>query len=91
LQGPEVKITEESQLPQAMTEACHFCMLQLLPVSLHTSSASDRWSCLNLQKEDTPVELSPVLKEFADLFQEPTGLPFSQGNFYHRIPIKMAS
>ena len=64
-------------------------MLQLLPASLHTSSASDKRSRLNLQKEDTPVELSPVLKEFANLFQEPTRLPPSGGIFYHRIPAKM--
>ena len=29
--GPKVKTSEESQLSQTMAEACHLCMLQLVP------------------------------------------------------------
>lgn len=44
LQGPKVKIIGESQLSQAMSEACHLCMLQLMPSnSMDADHYSDDW------------------------------------------------
>ena len=84
-----MKIIEESQLPQAMTEACHLCMLQLLPGKDNSEESSqDGWGCLSVTTESVPAELSPVLKQFEDLFQEPSGLPPNRGVFDHRIPLK---
>jgi len=34
------------------------------------------------------MELAPIIKEFEDLFHEPSGLPPSRGIFYHLIPVK---
>jgi len=89
LQGPKVKIIRESQLSQAMSIACHMCMLQLMPSnSMDASHSSDDWCCLALQNGGTPTELSSVLKQYEGLFQEPSGLPPSIGVFDHRIPLK---
>ena len=89
LQGPKVKIIGESQLSQAMSEACHLCMLQLMPPhAMDAGQYSDDWCCLALQNGGTPTELSSVLKQYEGLFQEPSGLPPSIGVFDHRIPLK---
>ena len=89
LKGPKVKIIEESQLPQAMAEACRLCMLQLVPSNDGVSKRiQDEWGCLSVTTDCTPVALSPILKKFEDLFQEPTGLPPKRGAFDHRIPLK---
>lgn len=89
MKGPKVKIIEESQLPQAMTEACHLCMLQLIqPNTSRANPSSDAWCCLTLQHEGIPTELAPVIKQFECLFQDPKGLPPNRGVFDHRIPLK---
>ena len=89
LQGLKVKIIGESQLSQAMSEACHLCMLQLMPPhAMDAGQYSDDWCCLALQNEGAPAELSSVLKQYEDLFQVPSGLPPSRGVFDHRIPLK---
>ena len=52
LQGPKVKIIEESQLPQAMVEACHLCMLQLIPGKDNSGEPSqDEWGCFSVTTE----------------------------------------
>jgi len=89
LQGPKVRVIQGTQLPQAMEHEVHLCMLQLLfPGHSETKTCAGDWSCLNLQQEAIPTQLTPLLSECNDLFLDPTGLPPSRGVFDHRIPLK---
>lgn len=64
-----MKIIDESKLPQVMEEACHVCMLQLVPGKDKVSKpCQDKWGCLAISTEGIPIEVSHILKQFEDLF-----------------------
>jgi len=85
LQRPKVKIIQGTQLPQAMEEGFHLCMMQLL---LKPGVYAEDWCYLNLHQEAIPNQLSPLLNQYSDLFSKPVGLPPSRGVFDHKIPLK---
>ncbi|VFQ77747.1 unnamed protein product [Cuscuta campestris] len=93
LQGPKVKILEGSQLPKALTEACHFCMLQAAPTRKQQNQRweDDDWQCGSTTTKVTEPKISGLLKQFEELFQEPKGLPPTKDIFDHRIPLKSES
>ena len=66
LKAEKAQMITQEQLPKALLNAAHVCMIQLIPVTTI--------SCLSLTIEKAPpvpLELQPLLQHYQDVFQEP--------------------
>lgn len=60
-------------------------MLQLIPV---TVGYTPQLSALQVDQHSQNPDLSNVLKQYAEVFEESQGLPPSRPQFDHKIPLK---
>lgn len=66
LKAEKPHVITEEQLPKALLNAAHLCMIQLIPVATK--------SFLTMAAEKAPpvpAELQPILQHYHDVFQEP--------------------
>jgi len=77
------QLLSQEQLPKALNNASHLCMLQML-----SENDSDYKPLRDASEQAIDPTFHQSLATYEDIFQEPSALPPLRGHFDHKIALK---